>query len=168
MADSALLPYNLEQLPKTIQETLDAFEKDNTTRKMEDNGASLRFIQKAVQDFATATRQFQKSKLEILESQANDMQLRVVNDQMMQLERVFNMPNGIPGRPGVRNAIFAPGKFNAYAGGAFPGIADLLHEIDDLPAEDKAKRWKEIKRHVSDLMIMLQEAARFLQPVEQI
>ena len=96
------------------------------------------------------------------------MQLRIANDQMMQLERVFNMPQGIPGRPSIRNAIFAPGKFNSYGGAAFPGIGDLLHEIDDLKAEERSERWKEIKKHVSDLMIMIQEAARFLRPVEQI
>ena len=41
------------------------------------------------------------------------------------------------GRPGVRNAIFAPAKFNSYGGAAFPGISDLLHEIEEL--DPKAK-----------------------------
>ena len=75
---------------------------------------------------------------------------------------------GLPGRPESRNAIFAPGKFNLYGASAFPGISDLLHEIDDLEGADKEARWKEIRRHVSDLMIMIQEAARFLRPVEKI
>ena len=55
-----------------------------------------------------------------------------------------------------------------YGASAFPGISDLLHEIDDLEVDDKEARWKEIRRHVSDLMIMIQEAARFLKPVEKI
>ena len=96
------------------------------------------------------------------------MELRIANDQMMQLERVFNMPYGIPDRPEIRNAIFAPSKFNTYGGAAFPGISDLLHEIDDLPPQDHVKRWKEVKKHVSDLMIMINEAARFLNPVHEI
>ena len=75
---------------------------------------------------------------------------------------------GLPGRPESRNAIFAPGKFNLYGASAFPGISDLLHEIDDLEDDSKEARWKEIQRHVSDLMIMIQEAARFLKPVEKI
>ena len=96
------------------------------------------------------------------------MALRIANDQMMQLERVFNMPAGIPGRPEIRNAIFAPSKFNSYGGAAFPAIGDLLHEIEKLTGEEKETRWKEIKRHVSDLMIMVNEAARFLNPVHEI
>ena len=77
------------------------------------------------------------------------MDLRIMNDQMMQLERVFLMPAGLPGRPQVRNAIFAPGKFNSYAGAPFPGISDLLNEIDDLKDGAKSARWKEIRQHVS-------------------
>ena len=96
------------------------------------------------------------------------MDLRIINDQIMQLEKVFLMPGGIPGRSQVRHAIFGPGKFNQYAGSAFPGISDLLHEIDDLERDTKSDRWKEVRRHVSDLMIMIQEAARFLRPTERI
>ena len=47
-------------------------------------------------------------------------------------------------------------------------MGNLLHEIDDLDDDAKASRWKEIRRHVSGLMIMTQEANRFLNPVEQI
>ena len=75
---------------------------------------------------------------------------------------------GLPGRPESRNAIFAPVKFNLYGASAFPGISDLLHEIENLEGDSKEARWKEIQRHVSDLMIMIQEAARFLKPVEKI
>ena len=78
------------------------------------------------------------------------------------------MPGGLPGQPDSWNAIFSPGKFNNYEGGAFPGISDLLHEIDDLDDIPKAAHWKEIWRHMSDLMIMILEATWFLNPVEQI
>ena len=69
-------------------------------------------------------------------------------------------------RPYSRNAIFAPSKFNSYGGAAFPGIIDLLHEIDDLDNESKKKRYEKLKRHVSDLMIMIKEASRFLLSTE--
>ena len=71
----------------------------------------------------------------------------------------------ISGRPDIRNAIFAPSQFNAYGGAAFPGITDLLHEIEDLDDISKKERYEELKKHVSDLMIMIQAASRFLMPV---
>ena len=39
---------------------------------------------------------------------------RVLNDQLMLLERVFLLPKGLPGRPDVRHALFSPANFDAY------------------------------------------------------
>ena len=150
-----------------MKATLETLDNYNITQKLEENNASLKFVKEAVLDFEKATSKFM-NRLEIIKSSEDPMELRIVNDQMMQLERIFNMPQGLPGRPGIRNAIFAPAKFNSYAGSAFPGISDLLHEIDDLDDELKVSRWKQIRQHLSDLMIMILEAERFLRPVEQI
>ncbi len=168
LADSALLPYNLERFPASMKTALEGLDKaSNVTLTLEANGATLKFVKQAIDEFEKATQKFM-SHIEDVKSSGNPMQLRMVNDQMMQLERVFNTPTGLPGRPDIRNAIFAPGKFNAYAGGAFPGISDLLHEIDDLSPPEKSQRVSEIKRHLSDLMIMIQEAASFLKPLDMI
>ena len=80
----------------------------------------------------------------------------------------MNFLLSLKGRPDSRNAIFAPSKFNSYAGAAFPGITDLLHEIEDLDEKSKESRYEELKRHVSDLMIMIQSATRFLYPVYKV
>ena len=101
-----------------------AFEKNNITQKLEDNNASLKFVQSAIEEFEMATSKFM-AKLNDVKQSHNPMELRIINDQIMHLERVFLMPSGLPGRPDSRNAIFAPGKFNNYEGGAFPGISDL-------------------------------------------
>ena len=157
----------MERFPEAMKDAMESFKQNNITKKLEENDASLKFVQEAISEFELATLKFMAKLDDVKESQ-NPLELRIVNDQMMQLERVFLMPAGLPGRPESRNAIFAPAKFNQYAGSAFPGISDLLHEIDDLDDEAKSAQWKEIQRHVSDLMIMIQEAARFLNPVEQI
>ena len=93
--------------------------------------------------------------------------LKMVNDQLMQMERVFLMDGGLPERPHTRHAIFAPGKHDSYSGGGFPAISDLLYENEKLVkgSEEYKKRWSTIKQHVSDLMIMTQSAARYLKSV---
>ena len=42
-------------------------------------------------------------------------------------------------------------------------IPDLLHQIEKLKpgSQEHAQRWKTIKKHVSDLMIMIQAAASY-------
>ena len=36
--------------------------------------------------------------------------------------------------------------FNITAGSAFPGVADLLHGFDELDAEERGKRMKELRK----------------------
>jgi hypothetical protein len=85
---------------------------------------------------------------------------------MMLLERVFLLPQGLPGRPGTKHAIFAPAKHNTYGSSAFPGLADLLTDLKDSTGDERKKNLKELKRHASDLMIMINNAADFLNPPE--
>ena len=63
----------------------------------------------------------------------NPLTLRMVNDQIMKLERVWLLPQvhqslplsiltifyppvtqGLPGRPAIRHAVFGPSKSNSY------------------------------------------------------
>lgn len=92
------------------------------------------------------------------------LKARILNDQLMKLERVWLLPNGVPGRPFIRHSIFSPAKFNSYGGASFSGIGDLLHEIEDLEEEETQRRWEELRRHLSDLMIVFRQAAAWLQP----
>ena len=38
----------------------------------------------------------------------------MLNDKLMLLERVFLLPQGLPDRLNVRNAMFSPSKQNSY------------------------------------------------------
>ena len=101
---------------------------------------------------------------------SDPFKLKMINDQMMQLERIFIMDGGLPERPHTRHAIFAPSRFNKYSGNGFPAISDLLYEFEKLTIgnPDHKKRVNLLKRHVSDLMIMTKAATRFLKPLDQI
>lgn len=170
LAESTVLPYNVEQLPKEMKNILESFDKANYTKKLNDNGVTLEHIEKAIDDFANATAKFRKSVEEDKTIRCDPMRLRMINDQMMQLERVFVMDGGLPERPDTRHAVFAPGKYNKYGGAGFPAIPDLLYESEKLVkgTPEHKKRWNTIKQHVSDLMIMIQSAARFLKPLHEI
>ena len=47
-------------------------------------------------------------------------------------------------------------------GAAFPGISDLLHEVEKLNEVENQERFKQIRKHLSDLMIVLRQAASWL------
>ncbi|TRY76729.1 hypothetical protein TCAL_09217 [Tigriopus californicus] len=166
MSESQIIPYALERYPEAMQTTMKSFQDSNVSHLLEHNGASLTFLVQAIDEFETAVKDF-VTRLRELDT-SNELQTRQINDQMMQLERVFIMPRGLPGRPDARHAIFAPAKFNSYGGSAFPGISDLIHEIEKLQGKALAQRWEQIKRHVSDLMILVRNAADFLKPLDDI
>ena len=169
LADSAILPYNLNHFPKEMMDSLKEFDKTSTnvTTVLSDNGVTLEHLKNAVTEFKEAATSY----MNMLKEKASDiksdpLKLRMINDQLMQMERVFVMDGGIPSQREIRHAIFAPGKFDSYSGGGFPAISDLLYENDKLVkgSTEYKNRWNLIKRHVSDLMIMTQSAARYLQP----
>ena len=49
----------------------------------------------------------------------------MLNDKLMLLERVFLLPQGMPDRLNVRNAIFSPSKQNSY--GKLMKIVKMTH-----------------------------------------
>ena len=104
LADSAVLPYNLERFPKIMQETLEEFDANNVTSLLQKGGVTLQYIKEAVNEFKNSTEEFMKN-LQETKNSLDSLSLRIVNDQMMQLERVFNMPTGLPGTI-IINLIF--------------------------------------------------------------
>ena len=75
---------------------------------------------------------------------------------------------GLPDRIQYRHVVSAPSLFDAYGGSAFPGIGDLLYKLDqinDQNSQEYKDVIKQIKKHVSDLMIIIKRASHYLQPV---
>jgi len=82
---------------------------------------------------------------------------------MLAVDRAFIDPAGIPMRPSYRHVIFAPSLYNSYAGSTFPGLSDLMHDIDQHPQPDT--QWEEVRRHLATIIYCFQSAASVLKPV---
>ena len=48
----------------------------------------------------------------------------------MRVERSFLLPNGLPGRPWFKHAIYAPGLTTGYASWPLPGLHQAIQEDD--------------------------------------
>ncbi|KAE8295428.1 Glutamate carboxypeptidase 2 [Larimichthys crocea] len=112
----------------------------------------------AVENFTVAARDLHE-RLQTL-NRADPLQVRVMNDQLMYLERAFIDPLGLPGRPFYRHVIFAPSSHNKYAGESFPGIYDALFDIEN--SSDPEKAWEEVKRQISIAAFTVHAAAMTL------
>ena len=52
-----------------------------------------------------------------------------------------------------------------YAGSSFPGLTDVMFEIDKLTPEEASARWKIVKKHYSVILFAIQSAASTLRDV---
>ena len=93
LADSVILPYKLERFPKQIKNNMEILDKNNVTKILEENNASLKFVKAAIDEFEMATANFM-SEVKKVKERNNPLELRIINDQMMHLERVFLLPRG--------------------------------------------------------------------------
>ncbi|HEU4402683.1 MAG TPA: M28 family metallopeptidase, partial [Candidatus Polarisedimenticolia bacterium] len=62
-----------------------------------------------------------------------------LNDALVQVERAFLDPKGLPGRPWFHHLLYAPGVTTGYASWPFPGIVQALKERDPKMFEVQAR-----------------------------
>ncbi|KAI0241238.1 Glutamate carboxypeptidase 2 [Lamellibrachia satsuma] len=159
LADSYILPFDVESFATAI-DSYSLFVEFKHGSLMRDHGLAkrLEYLRLAVAQFRSAADQFQK-RVESVDRQ-NPMAVRQLNDQMMQLERAFIDPLGLPGRALTRNVLFAPSQQNTNAGSSFPGLNDALFEISRDP--DQQTRWREVSKQLAIVTFFIETAATYL------
>ncbi|KAM9853509.1 N-acetylated-alpha-linked acidic dipeptidase 2 [Aulostomus maculatus] len=162
LADSQLLPLDANEYALSLRKFAHSIAQ--IAQKHPDAMAiyevSFTSLFSAVDNFTLASREFHERLGNI--DTADPLQVRVMNDQLMYLERAFIDPLGLPGRPFYRHVIFAPSSHNKYAGESFPGIYDALFDIEN--SADPEEAWKEVKRQISIAAFTVQAAAMTLTP----
>jgi N-acetylated-alpha-linked acidic dipeptidase len=98
--------------------------------------APLAPVLAAVDRFADAARAVDARQVQGLTASVTER--GELNRQLMQAERGFIDPQGIPGRPWYRHQIYAP-KFT-YAPEIFPGVAEALAAGDEVRLREQSER----------------------------
>ncbi|XP_046543017.1 LOW QUALITY PROTEIN: N-acetylated-alpha-linked acidic dipeptidase 2-like [Haliotis rubra] len=158
LSETSLLPFNVSFYAWTLQnlqKQLDFYYSNILQKHLPDYEKNLTM---AIHDFSQSAAEFMTRQLHV--NQSDPLSVRRINDQLLQLERAFLDPNGIPGRSYFRHILFAPSSVNSYAGSSFPGLTDLLFEIDK--SADPAKQWERVKQHFSVTLFTIQSAAATL------
>ena len=158
-ADTRILPYNLTDYKKSLESNLKALEKHYKSLLMQGN-VTLDHLAREIETFSRKADDFEKKKAEVSDTQ-DFAKLRMLNDQMMQMERAFIWPFGLPGRKLVRHVLFAPQMHNIYGSSSFPGITDALFDIE------KTNNWKLVKEQVSIAITCVREAGKILAPMDK-
>ncbi|XP_051842745.1 N-acetylated-alpha-linked acidic dipeptidase 2 isoform X2 [Antechinus flavipes] len=163
LADSRIIPFNIQDYAKALENYATSIY--NLSKKhdqqLKDHRVSFDSLFSAVRNFTDAAADFHRRLAHI--DFNNPIAVRIVNDQLMLLERAFIDPLGLPGRQFYRHIIFAPSSHNKYAGESFPGIYDAMFDIEN--KADQHEAWEEVKKQISIAAFTVQAAAGTLKEV---
>ena len=105
------------------------------------------------------------------------MNVRMLNDQVMQLEKIFLTPK--PGLPldftnSTKHIILSygvGGGFENFGKATFPGIVNLFNDLVKVNPDETLKtkpddwaHWEDLQRHVTEIYVMILQAASHLKP----
>ncbi|NWX88303.1 NALD2 dipeptidase, partial [Nothoprocta ornata] len=163
LADSHIIPFDCRDYGEALKGYSNRIYKlaKKYEQQLKTYEVSFDSLFSAVVNFSKAAAEFHR-RLE--QTDANDViAVRIVNDQLMLIERAFIDPLGLLGRKFYRHVIFAPSSHNKYAGESFPGIYDALFDIES--KADQRGAWEEVKRQISIAAFTVQAAAGTLKEV---
>merc|ERR1712029_805693 len=145
------------------EEGIEMLETTNVIERLNNLGIETQYLNESIFAFRSVAQQFDLATSNV----ASQAELRVLNDQMRGFERTLLLYEGLPDRLQYRHVVTAPSLFDAYGGSAFPGIGDLLYKFDQTQenSEENKLVLKQIKKHVSDLMVIIKRAANYLKPI---
>ncbi|OWK17245.1 FOLH1B [Cervus elaphus hippelaphus] len=163
IANSIVLPFDCRDYAVVLRKYADKIYNISMKHPQEMKTYSVSFdsLFSAVKNFTEIASNFSE-RLQDLDKN-NPILLRIMNDQLMFLERAFTDPLGLPDRPFYRHVIYAPSSHNKYVGESFPGIYDALFDIEN--RVDPSKAWEEVKRQISIAAFTVQAAAGTLREV---
>ncbi|XP_071510701.1 N-acetylated-alpha-linked acidic dipeptidase 2-like [Diadema antillarum] len=163
LADSLILPINTMDTATKITASI-ATLKGYYQEQMLEQGITWDDVDAAALKLTEITTEFHDYIADEMDK-TDPFAVRRVNDQLLQFERAFTDPLGLPGRTLQRHVVFAPSSKDAYKGDAFPGIVDLMFDIDNGEG-DLTEEWEALRQHMSVVAFVLQSAASTLREVD--
>lgn len=159
LSDEPLLPMNsVSDYTQVLRLSL-KYVEDKFSELLQSRNISLEFLRNAVETFENVSLEFEEH-LESYKNEKDFRKLRVLNDQMTEVEKAFLYPAGLPGRREFKHLIFSPSLSNVYAAASFPGVTDALAQC----AQNTAL-CSDIEFQVSLVTHNIQQAVDMMKPI---
>ncbi len=146
MANADLTPFDYRAYAARLQNMVAGLSRIRGTIGPAPDTASLMLATRNLDQAATT---WQTARDQALGGAPNRRTIAAANERLRQVERALTRPEGLSGRPWLRNLVFASDRDNGYADVPFPSIVEAWRAGDpDLTADE-----------VADLVDCLGEAA---------
>ncbi|XP_069805762.1 N-acetylated-alpha-linked acidic dipeptidase 2-like [Dendropsophus ebraccatus] len=158
LADDVILDFDCVSYAETLQRIVNEVQRSYGATFLQHN-ITLSSVQEAVDEFFQAAKAMQSWAEK--GNRENPLEVRKINDQLMQLERSFIDPLGVAGNLHYRHVIYAPNQHNLYAASSFPGLAAAMFDIENDPNQER--RWQQVKKEISITAYTIASAASTIQ-----
>ncbi|XP_007942980.1 aminopeptidase NAALADL1 [Orycteropus afer afer] len=159
LSDSLILPLNVSDYSETLRGFLQAAQH-GLGALLEQHGIGLGPLVSAVENFEKAAMALNQRMLALQEGSPDPLQVRMLNDQLMLLERTFLNPRAFPEERYYSHVLWAP-RTGSVA--TFPGLANACSRAKDTAPGSAA--WAEVRRQLSIVVAALEGATATLRPV---
>ncbi|XP_064642065.1 N-acetylated-alpha-linked acidic dipeptidase 2-like isoform X2 [Lineus longissimus] len=153
LAEAAKLPLDIRTYVDVLESSF-KYVKDHFGAILAIKQISLDSLRSSIDLFKTSAADFLIHFNRI--DTKNVLQLREVNDRLLQVSRAFVYEPGLPGSPQLKNLLLAPSKRNWYRSSPFPGMTDTILDATT-PAD-----YEVVRQQVSILTIAIKAAERIL------
>ncbi|MEJ1273498.1 N-acetylated alpha-linked acidic dipeptidase-like 1 [Cricetulus griseus] len=162
LSDSLFLPLKVSDYSDTLRSFLQAAQEDLST-VLQQHGINLGPLVTAVEKFETAAAALDQRISTLQKNSPNPLQVRMVNDQLMLLERAFLNPRAFPEERYYSHVLWAP---NTASVATFPGLANAYARAQN--ANSGSEAWAEVQRQLSIVVTALEGAAATLEPAHDL
>ncbi|XP_075049255.1 putative N-acetylated-alpha-linked acidic dipeptidase [Mixophyes fleayi] len=163
LADDVLLNFDCVQYAETLRRIVKDLQSTYGP-KLQEHNMSLDPIKEAVEGFHQAAKALQERAEKV--NRENPLEVRKINDQLMQIERSFIDPLGVGGNLLYRHVIYAPNQHNHYVASSFPGLAAAMFDIENDPNQER--RWQQVKKEISIVAYTVTSASSTMQDINSI
>nr|XP_060616071.1 aminopeptidase NAALADL1 [Anolis sagrei ordinatus] len=154
LADSLFLPLNVSDYGETLQQMLVAAEQ-GFQAELAKNNVSLAPLKEAISRFQSAAAGLNQRISDLQkEDSPSPLHIRMVNDQLMLLERAFLNPRAFPEKYYYSHILLAPRSSGVAT---FPGLADAASSAD----------WDGAHKHMAIASHAIENAAALLEAVAE-
>ncbi|KAL5481832.1 hypothetical protein EMCRGX_G022084 [Ephydatia muelleri] len=160
LATTPVLPYDPRDYAISLQNILASFVQQYGA-VLQNQNISMEYIADELEQFVTASVTFwNQLQTAASNTSISERALRILNNKLMNLERAFIIPEGLPGRQ-YKHVIFAPSSVDSYASATFPGLSDAifsaLHPIPSVPPD-----WDEVRRQSDAVRVHIRYATQVM------
>nr|XP_039327403.1 aminopeptidase NAALADL1 [Saimiri boliviensis boliviensis] len=159
LSDSFFLPLNISDYSETLHNFLQAAQQD-LGALLEQHSISLGPLVTAVEKFDAEAAALGERVSTLQKGSPDPLQVRMLNDQLMLLERTFLNPRAFPEERYYSHVLWAP-RTGSVA--TFPGLSNACSRARDTAPGSEA--WAEVQRQLSIVVMALEGAAATLRPV---